>query len=81
MGIRQEDGYSIIDKIKKVFTYRIPNYVGPLNNICGDTGKKNENSWVVRTGEKITPWNFDAVVDAGASSENFIRRMTLKCSY
>ena len=81
MGIRQEDGYSIIDKIKKVFTYRIPYYVGPLNNICGDTGKKNENSWVVRTGEKITPWNFDAVVDAGASSENFIRRMTLKCSY
>ena len=37
--------------------------MGPL------TGK---NSWAVRTDEKITPWNFDTVVDKAQSNENFI---------
>lgn len=62
----------IAEKILSVFRFRIPYYVGPL------TGK---NSWVVRSGEKITPWNFDAVVDKAQSNENFMRRMTGKCAY
>lgn len=62
----------IADKILSVFRFRIPYYVGPL------TGK---NSWVVRGSEKITPWNFDEVVDKAKSNENFMRRMTNKCSY
>lgn len=62
----------IAQKIIKVFLYKIPYYVGPL------TGK---NSWVVRTNEKITPWNFDEVVDKAASNEKFMRRMTNKCTY
>ncbi len=62
----------IKNKISQVFLFRIPYYVGPL------TGK---NSWVVRTDEKITPWNFDAAVDKAQSNENFMRRMTNKCTY
>lgn len=62
----------IFDKILSVFRFRIPYYVGPL------TGK---NSWVVRGSEKITPWNFDKVVDRAKSNEEFMRRMTNKCSY
>ena len=29
----------------------------------------------------ITPWNFDAAVDRAQSNENFMRRMTNKCTY
>lgn len=62
----------IADKILSVFRFRIPYYVGPL------AGK---NSWVVRGSGKITPWNFDEIVDKAQSNENFMRRMTNKCSY
>ena len=30
---------------------------------------------------KITPWNFDKIVDKANSNEEFIRRMTNKCTY
>lgn len=59
-------------KILPIFLFRIPYYVGPL------TGK---NAWVVRGTEKITPFNFDTVVDKASSNERFMRRMTNKCSY
>ena len=60
------------DKILPLFLFKIPYYVGPL------TGK---NSWAVRSSEKITPWNFDEVVDKAQSNERFMRRMTNKCTY
>lgn len=64
---------AIADKILPVFLFRIPYYVGPL------TGK---NSWVVRNyAEKITPWNFEDVVDLAQSNEKFMRNMTNKCTY
>ena len=62
----------VADRILPLFLFRVPYFVGPL------TGK---NSWVVRKNEKITPWNFDEVVDLAASNEEFMRRMTNKCSY
>lgn len=68
--------------ISKLVSFRIPYYVGPLNE------KKNpKNSrqfaWMVRKveNEKIYPWNFEDVVDVEASAENFITRMTNKCTY
>lgn len=64
----------IATKIKQIFLFRIPYYVGPL------TGS---NSWAVRkvNGVAITPWNFDEIIDKPASNEQFMRRMTNKCSY
>lgn len=63
----------IADKARKIFNFRIPYYVGPL------TGK---NSWVKKLSqEKITPYNFDDVVDKAASNQEFMLRMTNKCSY
>ena len=63
----------IKDKIKKIFLYRIPYFVGPL---------AGANGWAVRKAEgKITPWNFDEIIDKAQSNENFMRRMTNKCSY
>lgn len=67
------DGISVKDKISKTFTFKVPYYVGPLN-------KNSEHAWVVRSDEKIYPWNFDNVVDAAACAEKFINRMTNKCS-
>ncbi len=67
------------DKIISTFTFRIPYYVGPLNGI-----KKGDSAtnWVKRiSAEKIYPWNFSSVVDTEASAEQFIRRMTSKCTY
>lgn len=70
------------DKIRQIFTFRIPYYVGPLNGIT--KGGKTTN-WMIRNAgkenEKIYPWNFDEVVNIEASAEQFIRRMTNKCTY
>lgn len=63
------------DKIKQIFKFHIPYYVGPLNGING-------SHWVVRNSqEKIYPWNFEEVVNLEESAEKFIRRMTNKCTY
>lgn len=75
-------GLSIKDKIIKLFKFRIPYYVGPLN-----TAHKKENDadgfcWMVRKQEgRILPWNFEEMVDIDESAQRFIRRMTNKCSY
>lgn len=67
------------EKIRKIFTFRIPYYVGPLNGV--EKGKERTN-WVKRKGEgKIYPWNFEEIIDVEASAEQFIRRMTNKCTY
>lgn len=65
------------EKISQILTFRIPYYVGPLG--------KNDNSnfsWLERfSDEKITPWNFDKVVDTSASAVKFIERMTNMDTY
>lgn len=71
------DGYSPKQKIENIFKFKIPYYVGPLNTA-------GNNSWMKRNEgrtEKITPWNFDEIVDKAKSNEGFIRRMTNKCTY
>lgn len=73
------DGLSVSEKIIKLLEFRIPYYVGPLNNYHEDKGG---NSWIVRnSSESITPWNFEKIVDKEKSAEKFINRMTKKCSY
>lgn len=64
------------ENIMKLFSFRIPYYVGPL---AKENGKW---SWVIRKNdEHIRPWNFDEVVDEDATAEKFIKRMTNKCTY
>ena len=63
------------EKIIDLLEFRIPYYVGPLNN-------KSKFAWLVKkSDEKIYPWNFDKVVDVNSSAENFILRMIKKCTY
>lgn len=40
------DGISVSDKILKIFQFRIPYYVGPLNT-------HSDNSWLIRGKEKF----------------------------
>lgn len=73
---KDEDGFSLSDKIYSIFTFRIPYYVGPLN------GYKNKNYWLIRKKEgRICPWNFSDMVDEDKSEQEFINRMTNQCSY
>lgn len=67
------------EKIRSIFTFRIPYYIGPLNGITKNGKRTN---WVVRnSNDKIYPWNFEDVVDIHASAQQFITRMTNKCTY
>lgn len=80
---RVDDGWSVKDKIIALMTFRVPYYVGPLNDAHSD-GKKGF-AWVKKyagtNNVKITPWNFDQVVDKQACEDAFIERMTNKCTY
>lgn len=68
------------DKIVSLLTFRIPYYVGPLNS--KDNPSRN---WSIRfegkEHDKVYPWNFDEIIDTDASANEFIRRMTNKCTY
>ena len=75
----KENGISTKDKLVMTFKFRIPYYVGPLNSYHKNKGG---NSWIVRKEEgKILPWNFEQKVDIEKSAEEFIKRMTNKCTY
>ena len=64
------------ENIMKLFYFRIPYYIGPLSK------EKGKWSWIVRkSDESIRPWNFEEVVDEDATAEEFIKRMTNKCTY
>lgn len=63
------------EKIMKLFKFRVPYYVGPIN-------KNSSFSWVIKSSnEKVYPWNFENVINIDESAEEFILKMTNKCSY
>jgi len=74
LNSKDADGLSVKDKIISLFDFKIPYYVGPLNN-------SSDKYWIVRSNEKITPWNFDRVVNCEETAKEFILRMTGKCTY
>ena len=64
-------------KIVKLYDFRIPYYVGPLVS-----SSKSDNAWLIRKADgKITPYNFDEIVDKESTAEQFILRMVSHCSY
>ena len=72
----KEAELTISDKIIAIMKFRIPYYVGPLNNY------HKIHSWIVKkSAEKVYPWNFEKVVDLANSGEEFIKRMTNRCTY
>jgi CRISPR-associated endonuclease Csn1 len=75
------------DKIESLVSFRIPYYVGPLytKNAAKDAQGNQRFAWAKRKSDmadvRITPWNWDQVIDKDASAERFIKRMTGDCSY
>lgn len=65
-------------KIVKLLEFRIPYYVGPL--VSED---ESRFAWMERKvpNVKITPYNFDEVVDKEITAEKFIKRMISHCTY
>lgn len=65
-------------KLIKLLEFKIPYYVGPL--VSSD---KSDFAWMERRIEnvKITPYNFDEVIDKEKTAEKFIKRMISHCSY
>ena len=64
------------DKFEKILNFRIPYYVGPLAR------GNSKFAWLTRAGEgKITPYNFDEMIDKETSAEDFIKRMTINDLY
>jgi CRISPR-associated endonuclease Csn1 len=75
----EEDGLTVANKIESLLTFRVPYYVGPLNNAHNHL---HGNAWIVKkSDERIFPWNFTRVVDLESSAQKFIERMTNKCAY
>ncbi|MDH6365209.1 CRISPR-associated endonuclease Csn1 [Enterococcus sp. PF1-24] len=74
-------------KIQTLMKFRIPYYVGPLTEAKQGTAGKKQSSksrfaWMQKiTDEKVTPWNFDKIVNKETSAVEFIERMTSFCTY
>lgn len=65
-------------KLIKLLEFRIPYYVGPLVS-----NKQSKFAWMERNiqNEKITPYNFDKIVNKELTAEKFIKRMIAHCTY
>ena len=64
-----------IDKIGRLLSFRVPYFVGPTN-------PNSKFSTAVRlSNERITPWNFDSIIDLESSALKFIEVRTNKCTY
>lgn len=65
-------------KIVKLLEFKIPYYVGPLVD-----SSKSKYAWLKRKVEKvkITPYNFDTIVNKEETAEKFIKRMVGHCTY
>jgi len=93
--LSNEDEFGIVaDKIVKLLTFRIPYYVGPLSDRHKDTTNRNQRgnefgngkfAWIEKNAgfenTRVLPWNFEKVVNLASSGEQFIARMTSKCTY
>lgn len=71
---KDETGLTTAEKLLSIFSFRVPYFVGPLN-------PASSHAWLKREPGKIYPWNFEQMVDLDASEQEFIRKMTNKCTY
>lgn len=65
-------------RITRLLEFRIPYYIGPLVS-----EEYSSFAWLERKEkhEKITPFNFDRVIDKEKTAEKFIRKMVSNCTY
>lgn len=78
--LNKDGEFSNINKIMSILEYKIPYYYGPLISPL-DGNDRSKFSWIVKTNEKIYPWNIDKVVNKDETAKAFITRMLSKCTY
>lgn len=74
-----EEGISVRDKVESLLTFRVPYYVGPLDN----TNAKVGTHWAIKKqpDKRVLPWNFERVVDKEACAQAFMEQLTNTCTY
>lgn len=76
---KDQTGLCAKEKIEDIFSFRVPYFVGP---ICGQNSQPSQNCWAEQTANvKLYPWTIRQIVDYDKSEDNFIKRMTNKCTY
>lgn len=68
--------------IKQLLKFKVPYFAGPLSNHTGD---ESSNYWLVKHHKfkdvKVTPYNFNEVVNKRETNKAFIGRMLRSCTY
>lgn len=73
-------GFSLSEKLVQIFNFKIPYYIGPLND--SHPVEEGGHAWVVRKKSgKVYPWNLEEKIDIEKTATRFIRNMTAKCTY
>ena len=76
---KDDSGFTVSERILKLFTFQIPYYVGPTSE---SSAQNRGNGWVIRKEKgQVLPWNIDQKIDMKKTSEAFISRMVRQCSY
>lgn len=72
---KDESGYTVSERILKLFTFQMPYYIGP-------TSEQSKTGWIVRKEDgPVLPWNLEDKIDVKETSEKFISRMVRRCTY
>lgn len=75
-----ESGLTVSERILRLFSFRIPYYVGPVG--MSHHGQSAKNIWSMRKEPgRILPWNIEQKIDTSRSAEQFINRMVRHCTY
>lgn len=76
---KDDTGLSVCEKVESLLTFRVPYYVGPLDNHMAKEG----SHWAVKKHpeQRVYPWNFEKVVDLEKSAEGFMKKLTNTCTY
>lgn len=78
---KDKSGLTNAEKIIEILKFRVPYFVGPIGkNLNGQN-----HSWAKRIeGQESTdykPWTLNKIVDFNQAEDEFIKRMTNKCTY
>ena len=76
---KDESGLTVSERIKKLFSFRVPYYIGPVTERSKNDGG---NGWVKRIeGGQVLPWNINQKIDMKKTSAEFVNRMIRRCTY
>ncbi|MDR0935000.1 MAG: type II CRISPR RNA-guided endonuclease Cas9 [Erysipelotrichaceae bacterium] len=67
-----------VEKIKKIFIFKIPYYYGPLNTASDYSNVVFKDDVKL---EQVLPWNYGELINEDATKAKFMNSLTNKCTY